>query len=311
MLFKKAFSVIVTLFIVASAQANDFSVTLLGTGNPMPEVERFGPSTLVQVKDKTFLFDAGRGVTMRLQQAHIRAPQIDGVFLTHLHSDHITDIDDVWLSGWVFSPFGGRSTAFNIYGPVGTLGLTKGLSAAYDADIVIRKNVEKAPASGIEFVVKEIEQGVIYEEDGIKITAFTVDHGAVKPAFGYRIDYDNRSVIISGDTRYSENLISYSKNTDLLIHEIATGDKRIFEQFPPAKAIFKVHTSPADLLKIVDKVKPKLTVVTHIMILETLKVPKLPLAVVAEMLNDKSGHEIVLGKDLMRFEVTPNGVTTI
>jgi len=106
---------------VSSAVADDeFRVTLLGTGAPIPRIDRFGPSTLVEVAGQRLLFDVGRGATQRLMQLGIPFRDIDAVFLTHFHSDHVSGLPDLWMTGWLPPPFGRRSKPFEVWGPTGT-----------------------------------------------------------------------------------------------------------------------------------------------------------------------------------------------
>ena len=260
-------------FVVLPVSASDqpFKVTLLGTGNPLPNAERFGASILVEAGTKKIVIDMGRGALVRLSQAGVKAPQIDAVFLTHLHSDHITDVDDLLLTGWARSPFGGRSKPFSIYGPAGVQKMMDNLVDAYAADIGIRTKVDKPHPEGIQVDATSLRDGQSYDfgysNGGLRVTAFTVDHGPIKPSFGFLVEHDNRKLLISGDTTYSENVISYGKDVDVLIHEVAAASQALLESWPLAKRIYSVHTSPDDLAKVLRQTKPKLSVLTHFILL--------------------------------------------
>ena len=198
-----------TLLVIAalatSLTAQDIKVTLLGTGNPRPVMSRFGPSILVEAGKEKLLFDCGRGATQRLYQLKIPFTAITGLFLTHLHSDHTVGIPDLWLTGWVM----GRDTPLPVWGPKGTKAMMKHLQQAYAFDIHIRRDVDtKLPGAGAMVIANDVQEGVVYNKNGVKVTAFLVDHGEIKPALGYRIDYAGHSVTLSGDTRPSENLIA-------------------------------------------------------------------------------------------------------
>lgn len=240
--------------------ASDIKITLLGTGSPQPLMDRFGPSILVQAGSETLLFDAGRGCLQRLRQINVSYDKLSALFLTHLHSDHVVGLPDLWLTGWLLSK---RPTALKVFGPAGTGTMIDYLQKAFAFDIHIRIEDDKVPREGSKLLVTEVQQGVVYENNGVKVTAFVVDHGVVKPAYGYRVDYNGRSVVLSGDTRYSENLISFAKGADLLIHEVAIAPDALSETDPKYNIIMH-HTSPEQTAKIFNEVKPKLAVYSHI-----------------------------------------------
>ena len=177
----------------------DFKATLLGTGIPVPQPERSGPATLVEAGRHKLLFDGGRGATTRLYQLKVPLRDVGPLFITHLHSDHVVGIPDLWLSGWLGGPWARRVTPFRVIGPSGTKDLMANLERAYAADIRIRMADEKYPAEGIRVIADEFSaDGVVFDNDGVRVTAFEVNHGdLIKPAYGYRIDYDGRSVVMA------------------------------------------------------------------------------------------------------------------
>lgn len=278
------------------AQGQVIKVTLLGTGTPQPVMERFGPGILVEAGGQSFLFDAGRGTLQRLTQVNVKNRELQGVFFTHLHSDHVVGFPDLWLTGWLTSQ---RTTPLQVWGPAGTREMIANLEKAFAFDIKIRISDDKAAADGVVINAVDIKEGVVYEKNGVKITAFEVDHAPVKPAFGYRIDYSGRSVVLSGDTRYSENLIRYSQGVDLLIHEVASPETLGRLNYPPerAKGIVGHHTTPEEAGKIFSLVKPRMAIFSHI-------VP--PTATEQDILPPTRKHysgPVALGEDLMEIEV--------
>jgi len=287
------------------ASDNDFRVTLLGTGAPVPRIDRFGPSTLVEVAGQRLLFDVGRGVTQRLNQLAIPFRDIDAVFLTHFHSDHVSGLPDLWMTGWIPPPFGRRSKPFEVWGPTGTANMLEHLGLAFEANTKIRIPDELLPPAGIELVAHEFESnGVVYEEAGVRVTAFAVDHGdLIKPAYGYRVDYDDRSVVISGDTRFDENLIAAAKGADLVIHEVAMAGDEVLESSEKFRRIFAHHTTPEQAGVVFTQVAPKLAVYTHIVILGEFGpiTPTAPLETLVTRTRKNYDGPLVVGDDLLSF----------
>jgi ribonuclease Z len=287
----------IAAFAVA-VSAQSLKVTLLGTGSPQPRMDRFGPSILVEAGEKKLLFDCGRGATQRIEQIKIPFTEIDALFLTHLHSDHIVGIPDLWLTGWAR----GRKIPRRVWGPAGSKEMMSHLEEAFRFDVQIRQADDKLPSRGVAVVAKDIEQGVVYDDAGIKVTAFSVDHGLVKPALGYRIDFAGHSLVLSGDTRYSENLIKFSQGTDVLIHEVI--DPEAFRARNPSmsverfNAIVGHHTSAEQAGTIFARVKPKLAVYSHI-------VPGDSTNLIPLTRKTYSGP-LEVGEDLMVVEIAQN-----
>jgi ribonuclease Z len=289
---------------------SDFRVTLLGTGAPPPDPDRFGPATLVEAGSQKLLFDAGRGAPIRLWQVRVPLRAINATFLTHLHSDHVVGIPDIWLSGWLGGPFAQRKPPFQMVGPAGTQELMSNLERAYAADIAIRIADENYPAEGIKVLVEEFAaEGTVYDKDGVRVTAFEVDHGEhIKPAFGYRVDYDGRSVVISGDTRFSENLIKHGADVDLLIHEVAAVRPELLAD-PQVKRVMEHHTSPQEAGTVFSRVRPKLGVYTHLVLLARKEVPALTSAELTEQTRQTYDGPLEVGDDLMTFDIGKDAVT--
>jgi ribonuclease Z len=231
-------------------------VITLGTGNPLPTIHRFGPSTLIQANGKNFLFDVGRGSIQRLFQVNTPFEDVDKVFLTHLHSDHMVGFPDLLLTGWVF----GRVKPLQVWGPAGTQAFVDNILKAFVFDINARK-AENGRPDPIVKVTEMDKEGVIYDSDGVKITVFLVDHSPVVPAYGFRLDYNGKSVVLSGDTKYSENLINHAKHADVLIHEVAYSKDAVPEDLVGAYAH---HIHPDEAAKVFNLTQPKLAVYSHI-----------------------------------------------
>ena len=269
-------------------------VTLLGTGTPLPIMERFGPSILVEAGSQILLFDAGRGCLQRLRQVNVFYNKINALFLTHLHSDHIVGIPDLWLSGWLTSE---RATPLEVFGPAGTDAMITNLRSAFAYDIKIRIEDDNALEQGGRLLPREIKQGVVYEKNGVKVIAFLVDHYPVVPAFGYRVEYKGHSVVLSGDTRYSENLVTYAKGADLLIHEVAIAPDTLSKS-DPRYHILAHHITPELAAKIFNQVRPKLAAYSHIVNIYAQKEED-----ILKRTQATYAGQLILGKDLMSFSI--------
>ncbi|MEP6847788.1 MAG: MBL fold metallo-hydrolase [Acidobacteriota bacterium] len=250
-----------------STSSDSLKVVLLGTGpGPPVNLQQFGASTLVEAGNIRLLFDCGRGATLRLAQVGVPIGSISRLFLTHLHSDHVIQIPDLLLTGWAG---GGRKVPLEVWGPEGTSDMMDHLQHAFAYDIHIRRDVdEKIPGDGIRVVSHDIRQGIVFEQDGVKVTAFLVDHGPVKPTFGYRVDFRGHSVVLSGDTRVSENLIRFAKGVDVLIHEVTDPDAvrarpNYAANRDAMEAAIAHHTTPEQAGEIFSRVKPRLAVYSH------------------------------------------------
>jgi ribonuclease Z len=289
--------------------ACDFRVTLLGTGTPIPSKDRFGPCTLVEAGDQKLLIDAGRGATIRLSQLNIPIGRIDALFLTHFHSDHTVGVPDIWLTGWLESHFGTRRTPLRVVGPRGVEALMSGLRRAYADDIKIRTADEKLGADGIAVSVHEyVRDGVVYDRGGVKVIAFEVDHGdVIKPAHGYRIEYAGRIAVISGDTRFNENVVKYGAGADLLVHEVAIARPELLPE-PYIQRIMAHHTTAPEAGIVFSRTRPKLAAYTHIVFLASKTVPPATVADLIAETRTTYGGPLEVGEDLMCFEVG-NAVT--
>ena len=249
-------------------------VVLLGTaGGPTFNAQRLGISTLVEAGPETLLFDAGRGLTTAMAKLAINPANVTKVFLTHLHSDHVISLPELWLFAWAQ----GRTVPLHVWGPEGTRAMIGHLQEAFAFDVRTRGQLdEKFPASGVKIAATDIHEGVVYEANGVRVTAFLVDHGPVKPAFGYRVEYRGRSVVLSGDTRPTANLLKFATGADLLIHEvgrwkqdpalIGAPDERLpnsRQTRGEAKTIAAHHTDGVEAGRVFEAAKPKLAVFSH------------------------------------------------
>lgn len=272
-------------------------VTLLGTGSPPPVMHRFGPSTLVEAGGRTLLFDAGRGAMQRLDQVGVRWDDVSGVFLTHLHSDHIVGLPDLWLTGWLMTR---RRRPLRLWGPRGTRRMARHLRRAFAYDVEIRVAGDGLSARGAEMVATDIRAGILFEEDGVRVTAFEVDHRPVEPAFGYRVDHGGRVVVLSGDTRMSPSLVRHARGADLLILNVvsAASLRRAGMAAADVRRIVGNHTTPEESGTLFARVQPRLAVYSHIASART--------ATAADLIpatRKRYAGPLELGEDLMVIHV--------
>jgi ribonuclease BN (tRNA processing enzyme) len=240
-------------------------VVLLGTGTPRPDPDASGPATAVVVGSRVFLVDAGPGVERRLAAAHLPVDGVTALFITHLHSDHTLGYPDLIFTSWVM----GRKQPLAAYGPHGLQQMTDHLVAAWAEDIAVRTNgLEKRAPDGYRVAVHEIRPGVVYDSGGVRITAFLVDHGTWREAYGYRIDTPGRSVVISGDTKPSENLVRAAAGADVLVHEVYPSVRLKPENRPGGEQwpayMRSVHTSDVEVGQMALKAGVKSVVLSHI-----------------------------------------------
>lgn len=292
-------SIALALFRRASqdAIANDVVASLpdgliagfCGTGSPLPDRQRAGPCTAAVAGGKLFIFDVGEGATETLALMGLQPAHVEAVFLTHFHSDHIDGLGGLAVQRWATA----ASTApIPLYGGEGVERLANGLREAYALDTTYRiahHGAAVVPPGGEGYVAHPFaipegqERAVVYDEGDVRITAFVVDHGPVRPAFGYRIDYKGRSIVISGDASPSPSLERAAQNADLLIHEALapelvgimeaslnergmTGVAQIFHDIPD------YHTAPAAAADVASEANVGALALTHL-------IPPLPVSI--------------------------------
>jgi ribonuclease BN (tRNA processing enzyme) len=242
-------------------------VVLLGTGTPVPDPDHSGPATAIVVGDSAYLVDFGPGVVRRAKAAvldrHITALEpanLKVAFVTHLHSDHTAGYPDLIFTGWT----AGRRTPLEVYGPTGLHSMTEHILQAYQVDIETRTNREgdqHGNPEGWKVNAHEIKSGIIYRDAKVTVTAFPTKHAM--ESYGYRFDTPDRSVVISGDTSPTDEMIKACSGCDVLVHEARAVE--MFAKLPKDRRSFgaKNHTTSEQLAALATKAKPGLLIVYH------------------------------------------------
>ncbi|AQA06573.1 ribonuclease Z [Mycobacterium sp. MS1601] len=217
-------------------------VTLLGTGSPLPDARRAGPSTLVRAGGQTFLVDCGRGVLLRLTAAGVGANGLTALLLTHLHSDHIAELGDVIITRWV-STFTPDPPPLQIIGPPGTAAVVDAILTAFGFDIGYRIAHHADLTAPPPLEVHEYTEGVVWDADGVHITAGPTDHRPVDPTIGFRVEAEGNSVVLAGDTVPCASLDALSSGADALVHTVIRKDLVALMPMQRIKDILDYHSS--------------------------------------------------------------------
>lgn len=250
---------------VADAQSRT-QVVILGSGTPIPDPERSGPSVAVVVDSVAYLFDAGTGVVRRASAAArsgvtaLQPVRLGILFLTHLHSDHTMGLNDVLFTPWIQ----GRKTPLELFGPPGTQRLVNGIVDGNTEDIRTRLGSSGGPAAGAFGAnVHVVSEGIVFRDARVTVRAFAVPHSSWKHAFGYRIQTPDKVIVISGDARANPAIARECNGCDILVHEVYSDTG--FTTIPAARKPYhaQAHTSATQLGDIATAARPALLVLYH------------------------------------------------
>ena len=253
----------------APASEKATRVVILGSGGPMPDPSRSGPSVAVVSGGRAYLVDFGPGVIRRSVEAldvgwpELGPRKLVTSFVTHFHSDHTAGYADL-----ILTPISvGRRQPLEVYGPPGLAQMTEHILAAYEMDLAERSVGKTAEQlSGYRVNAHEIQPGLAYKDSVVRVQAFQVDHGRWEHAYGYRFDAADRSIVISGDTRPTDAVVEACSGCDVLVHEVYCEADR--KRAPPRlRNYLKTnHTSTRELAGLARRAKPKLVVLYHLLL---------------------------------------------
>jgi len=253
----------------ARAQEPRMRLVLLGVGTPNADPDRSGPATAVVVDDRAYIVDAGAGVVRRAARAArdlgigaLAPARLDRLFLTHLHSDHTVGLPDILLMPWVLD----RPDPLQVWGPPGTEAMLEHIGEAWVEDIAIRRDglePREHNRDAYRSVVHEVEPGLVYQDDLVRVFAFQVTHGSWAHAYAYRFEGPDRTIVISGDTSPTDAIVEACNGCDVLVHEVYSAEG--FKTRPPEWQRYHAafHTSTTELADIATRARPGLLVLYH------------------------------------------------
>jgi ribonuclease Z len=273
-------------------------IVLLGTGCPQCDPERRGPANLVRAGGLRFLVDCGSGVTQRLVEAGTRGADIDALFLTHLHTDHLVDFYQLVVSSW----HQGRARGWRVFGPPGTRDFVAGTMALWAAERAQRIAHEKrASVAAFDIDVTEIGPGTAWDEGGVRVTAVAVAHAPVRHAFGYVFEAGGHKAAFSGDTAYCADLIAAARDADVLVHEcFVHAEMKPVAGVRSAETVAAVesyHTRSDEVGRVAREAGARFLLLNHFVPTRFDRH-----AVLDEVARDFAGP-VAIGEDLMRYDI--------
>ena len=288
----------------STTSSDVLKVTLLGTGIPNPQINAFGTSTLIEAGDQKVLIDCGRGAAIRLSQIGLGVGCVDTIFISHYHSDHFSGLFDMAMTGSIPQKFGGRTGPLHVHGPSGIADIAEGAWQATAPDRAIRVADNEIDPEHMRIVPHEYSEGVVHDKDGLVIRAIEVDHGEfIRPAYAFRVEYAGRVFVHSHDTRYNENLIAQAQDADVFVHEVAAARPEILATHPAVKVAIDHHATPRDVGRVFAQTRPKLAMLTHLVLL---KPDPVSTGEVLQELSQEYDGTVVVAEDLMTIQIGRN-----
>jgi ribonuclease Z len=280
--------------VVAAKEAGPVSVkvVLLGTGNPLPDAGRAGPSTLVRVGERVFVVDAGRAVCMRMVAAGVLPLMCDAVLLTHLHSDHICDLGDVVTTQWVMSP---QALPLEVIGPPRTAEVVDGVLASLAPDIGYRMAHHADLTWEPQVSVREVSPGTIWDDGSVRVMAAATDHRPVEPTLAYRFEHEGSSAVVAGDTLPCPGLDELCRGADLYVQTVLRDDLVSMVPMQRFRDTIDYHSTVEQAATTASKAGVRTLVLTH-------QIPTPAPGSAEEWMAIARQHfdgEIVFGEDLL------------
>ena len=213
------------------------------------------------------------------------------------------------MTGWLRGPYGRRDEPLNVMGPAGTAEMMEHLQKAYQWDVNTRVVDQKMSREAAGIAATDIAAGVVYEQDGVKITAFNNNHGElIDPSLGYRIDYDGRSAVISGDTKQVQTVIDHGTGADLIVHSIGAARQELLDSAPVWQLIMDHHIQPEEAGAVFNETQPRLAVFTHVVALTNGQIPPVKKPEIMERTRSVYDGPLVMGEDLTVITVGKEAV---
>ena len=283
--------IIILFLTIGVAKASDvFNVTFLGTGTPRPNIEKLGPSLLIKNQEQQILIDIGRGTSLRISQIGNDYSNINEIYISHFHFDHVVGLADFWLTSNLWQ----KKLDTFVYGPDGVEKFCKNIMDTYQMDLKYRyKNEKYSRLNCISFKNKES----LLDDEKISIHSFANDHGHIDNSYGFKISYKGNNIVYSGDTTISKNVINNAKNVDILIHEIIGANKKILDNNKKLREVASTHTTIEQMISVLKQTNPKLTILNHALLFGISENN------VLKIIKENYTGDVIFAKDLMSIDI--------
>lgn len=296
----------------SSLHAQEIKVTLIGTGTPILNINRFGISTLIEAGNEKLLFDAGRGAAIRLHQAKVPLRYISGIFLSLLNSDHLTGLPDIYAMAGLPVDDGRRRVPLDIWGPDGIQNVTSGIERMLADNNRMRLLQHEMTEAVTHIHSHAVKEGEIYNQNDVSVMAFLTEHGDTKPDYGYRITYKDHSVVITDDTAFSENIVKYAKGADMIIQSVAIASRALEKADPEyVNHFYSFLANPEVVGRMFNDIKPNFAVLSHISLYSKGGIPRPTEQELSDRIAAVYQGPVLIGQDLMQFIISKDGVKAL